>query len=336
MEHVTLPNSDLKVSNVCIGTWQFNASEMTRDKTWQGQSIEESKAIVDKAIELGVNFFDTAEGYRNSEETLGKILEGRRKDVVIASKFGTRVKDFSGTDVEVSLLQSLEKLKTDYIDLYQIHWPSMLEQNKTKEIIDELKRLQAKGLIKSYGVCNYGKENMEELVDAGAKFSTNQLSYSLLWRPIEDEILPMCEKLDVGVLAYSPLQQGLLSGNYLKLEDVPEGRRRTRLFNSTSTELSKHRSDGAEPQMFEAIAKLKAMCEKKNLNMPAASLSWVLQRSPVKCVIVGASSPEQVVKNVQLAKLDQAIVQEMNDITDTLKCGFGNNADLWAPEARMK
>jgi myo-inositol catabolism protein IolS len=334
MEYITLSNSDLKVSPICVGCWQFNGDQQSADKTWDAQPEQVSKDIVDKAIQLGVNFFDTAEGYLNSEAVLGRILQGKRRDVVVATKFGVRVPKYTATDIEQSITNSLAKLQTDYIDLYQVHWPVFLSDYK--ECFDELNRQQAKGRIRHYAVCNFGPQNLKDALEVGAKPISNQLSYSLLWRPIEYEVMPLCKENNIGILAYSPLQQGLLSGKYTQLEDVPEGRRRTRLFNAESTSLSKHGEAGAEKQMFDAISAVAAVCDKSNLEMPAAALSWCLEQQPVQAVIVGARNPQQIEKNAKIVKIQQDVLKELSEATQELKEIFGNNPDMWAKDSRIE
>ncbi|XP_033120708.1 uncharacterized oxidoreductase YqkF-like [Anneissia japonica] len=334
MQRSLLGNSDLSVSPICLGCWQFNGGKA--DETWPAQPIEVSQSIVNKAIELGVNFFDTAEAYgmHRSEEVLGQCLGNRRSDVIIASKFGARIKTpYKATDIEESLRLSLEALRTDYVDLYQVHWPVMI--NDAKETVAELKRLQAKGQIKHYGVCNFGVENMKEFINAEGAGITNQLPYNLLWHPVEFEILPECVKNNMSVLAYSPLQQGLLTGKFYKPEDVPEGRRRTRHFNKDSTSMSRHGQEGAEDQTFKAIQSIREACGKEGVPMATASLSWLLKQQNVASVIVGCSKPEQLEQNCKIAQLSQELKKQLAEATDDLKSTFGNNPDMWAPSSRI-
>eukprot|EP00914_Ancora_sagittata_P022841 GHVO01045298.1.p1 GENE.GHVO01045298.1~~GHVO01045298.1.p1 ORF type:complete len:336 (+),score=29.19 GHVO01045298.1:81-1088(+) len=334
MELVTLPNSDLKVSRLCLGCWQFNDNQQSADKTWQAQTFQESRAIVDKALECGINFLDTAEGYLNSEKTVGRILEGRRKNVVLATKVGVRVNQYKPEDIETSLMKSLENLKTDYIDLYQIHWPSYMTENFIANL-NELKRQKSLGRIRHFAVCNFGPQNISDSVNADFIPVTNQLPYNLLWRSIEYDIIPKCAENNIGVMAYSPLQQGMLTGKYLKLEDVPEGRRRTRLFNCKSTSLSKHGCDGAEDLMFKSLRSLKSVSDEMGMSMSNMSLAWLLQQPQVKCCIVGASSPAQIENNCKALSISQDIADRLSCVTDELKSHFGQNADPWAPVSRM-
>ncbi|XP_071952239.1 uncharacterized oxidoreductase YqkF-like [Antedon mediterranea] len=334
MQRSLLGSSDLNVSQICLGCWQFNGGKS--DETWPAQSIKVSQSIVDKAIEMGVNFFDTAEAYgmHKSEEVLGQCLGSRRRDVIIASKFGARVKTpYRATDIEESLRLSLEALKTDYIDLYQVHWSVMM--NDAKETVAELKRLQAKGQIKHYGVCNFGVQDMKDFKDAGGTAVTNQLAYNLLFRPIECDIIPACVDNNTSVLAYSPLQQGLLTGKFSKPEDVPEGRRRTRHFSKDSTTLSKHGQDGAEELTFKSIESIRKACEEESVLMATASLSWLLKQQNVASVIVGCSSADQLEQNCKLVQVSQEFNKKLIEATDELKNVFGNNPDMWAPTSRI-
>ncbi|ELU18050.1 hypothetical protein CAPTEDRAFT_222791 [Capitella teleta] len=334
MERVTLPNSDLQVSQLCLGCWQFNDNQQSADKTWAAQTFDESKAIVDKALSCGINFLDTAEGYLNSEQTVGRILEGRRRDVVLATKVGVRVNQYKPEDIESSVMKSLQNLKTDYIDLYQIHWPSYMTENFVANL-NELKRQKSLGRIRHCGVCNFGPQNISDSIDADFIPVTNQLPYNLLWRSIEYDIIPKCAENNIGIMAYSPLQQGMLTGKYLQLADVPEGRRRTRLFNCNSTSLSKHGCDGAEEMMFKNLRSLKLVCDELGMSMSSVALSWLLQQNQVKCCIVGASSPAQIESNCRALTISQDAAVRLSSITDELKSHFGRNADPWAPVSRM-
>lgn len=331
MEKRTLPGTDLHVSPLCLGTWQFNDNKTTIN--WEGQDRQTSKAIVDKCFEVGINFFDTAEGYSGSEEVLGYCLQGRRRDAVVATKYGFRnginTPPYSAAEIDEAVTRALTKLQTDYIDILQIHFPSFVKD--IQETVTELNSQIAKGRIRYYGFSNWGPKNLQTYLDAGAKPVVNQIGYNLLWRSIEHELKPLCAANNISILAYSPLQQGLLSGKFEKLEDIPEGRRRGKLFSNVgdANKLARHGQEGAESELFEAVRKLKAICEREKLDMAAASLAWVFQQEAVPVAIVGASTPEQVVKNSKVVELSPEILKEMSDATEPVKAKIGKQLDQW-------
>lgn len=310
--------------------------------TWPPQDEKVSISIVDRCLAEGVNFFDTAEAYSNhkSEVVLGKALEGRRRDVVVASKFGGLKEKQEGQlfgtykaeDIEKSLEASLRALQTDYIDLYQVHQSVIMDN--VEETVKELKRQQALGKIRYYGVSNFGPLSMTEFSGAGGVMTTNQLPYNLLWRAIEYNIVDVCDKNNCDILAYSPLQQGLLTGKFLTADSVPEGRRRTKHFNVSSTPLSRHGQSGAEELTFEAINKIKGICEGNS--MAATSLSWLVAQPRVASVIVGASNPDQITENCKLMNLTEDTLAQLNAATQSLKEKFGEDPDMWAKETRIR
>ncbi|GFR91188.1 aldo/keto reductase [Elysia marginata] len=336
MERITLKGTDLKVSPVCLGTWQFN--DGGQDITWSPQAAEDSKAIVDKSIELGINFFDTAEAYKNSEKVLGKALEGRRQDVVVASKFGFRegphTPPYSAQQIDEAITRSLTNLQTDYLDILQIHFPSFVKD--TNETIAELERQKSLGRIRYYGLSNYGPKNMKEFMEAGGKPVVNQIGYNLLWRSSEHAMIPDCRKYGINLLAYSPLQQGLLTGKFSQLSDVPEGRRRGKLFSKDSTPLARHGQDGCEQEVDEALKKLSEICKSANIAMSTAALSWILQQEGIEVVIVGASSPQQIVENCKIVKLQNDVLRQMTEATEAVKQKVGLSLDQWAPVDRCE
>ncbi|BFZ20837.1 hypothetical protein BsWGS_23875 [Bradybaena similaris] len=323
MQYVTLKGTDLKVSQLCLGTWQFNDSQ--ENMTWPTQTAEESKAIVDKCLELGINFFDTAEGYAGSESVLGRALLGRRQDAVIATKFGFRegpsTPAYSPQEIDEAVTRSLQKLQTTYIDILQVHFPSFLRD--VTEAITELERLRAVGKIRYYGLSNFGPKNIKTFLDAGGKPVVNQIGYNLLWRSPEHGIIPECIKHDISLLAYSPLQQGLLTGKFKKLSDVPEGRRRGKLFSKDSTPLARHGQEGAEEEvdepaialLWQALKGISQICEEAGVEMSKAALAWILQQDGVDVVISGASSPQQVVDNSTIITLQSDVVRKLSEVT---------------------
>lgn len=306
--------------------------------SWEAQTYETSKACVDKCLELGINFFDTAEGYAGSEEVLGKCLQGRRQDAVIASKFGFRdgpsTPAYTAQQIDESITKGLRKMQTNYIDLLQAHFPSFIEN--TEEAITELKRQVSLGRIKSFGVCNFGPKNLKSLIDSGYIPVSNQICYNLLWRSAEDGILPICREKDIAVLAYSPLQQGLLSGNYMTVDDVPMGRRRGKLFSPDSCSSGRHGTPGCEKELFESLRSMKDICGKAGVPMAKAAISWIMQKESKSVVIVGCRTPEQVVDNFNVVKISDDLVKQLTDATEAVKAKVGSALDQWATPDRCE
>ncbi|XP_076094143.1 1-deoxyxylulose-5-phosphate synthase YajO-like isoform X1 [Mytilus galloprovincialis] len=333
---ITIPGTDLNVSRICLGTWQFNDNKETN--AWEAQSEEVSRAIVTKCLEVGINFFDTAEGYAGSEQVLGRALQGRRQEAIIATKFGFRegpnTPPYTAVQIDEAITKALTKLQTSYVDLLQIHFPSFVAD--VSDCVKELNRQIALGRIRYYGLSNYGPKNLKNFLDLGGKPVSNQMGYNLLWRSAEHEVIPLCKENNISILAYSPLQQGLLTGKFTKLDDVPMGRRLTKLFHTSGNPKTRHGQDGAEDEMFTAIAKMKNICQRANVDMGKASLAWLLQQDNVPVAITGASSPDQIVKNIDVPTLPQSVVQELTDATEPVKAKIGKVLDQWAHPDRCE
>ena len=200
MHYNKLGQTDIDVSVLALGCWPFAGGT-----TWGDQSDEDSIATVHAALDVGITFFDTAPGYGegHSETVLSRGLEGTRQDAVIATKVSPQ--NLGAADLAKSCEQSLRDLDTDYIDLLQVHWPN--HEVPLAETVSALERLKAEGKVRATGVCNFGVLDLGDLLELD-HIETDQLPYSLLWRPIEYEVLPKCVENEVGVICYSPLSQG--------------------------------------------------------------------------------------------------------------------------------
>ena len=179
MQYRKLGKTDISVSAIAMGCWA-----LAGDATWGPQDMAESVATVHAALDAGVNLFDTAEGYGggDSESALGQALLGRRHEAVIATKVSRA--NLSADEVRRACENSLQRLRTDYVDLYQIHWPSRTVP--LPETMEALERLREQGKVRAIGVCNFGLQDLSDLLAIGWP-ETNQLPYSLLWRAIEYE-----------------------------------------------------------------------------------------------------------------------------------------------------
>ncbi|NOZ26428.1 MAG: aldo/keto reductase, partial [Chloroflexi bacterium] len=226
------------------------------------------------------------------------------------------------------------RLNTDYIDLYQIHWPS--REVPIEETMEALERLREQGKIRAIGVSNFGPQDMADLLAVG-RCETNQLPYSLLWRAIEYEIVPQCLEHEIGLLCYSPLVHGLLTGKFSSPDEVPEGRARTRHF-SRDRPLTRHGEEGCEEETFAAIERIRRICEGIGQPMAKVALAWLLYQPGVVSVLAGARHPGQVVENASAAdlKLSPDVVRALTEATETLKAALGPNPDMWLSESRMR
>src|SRR5687767_12293394 len=223
METVDLGSSGLAVSRVGLGCNNFGGRI----------GFEETQAVVEAALDAGVTFFDTAEVYGNgggSERMLGEILEGRREQVVVATKFAWSGEggDASADGVSRAIVGSLERLRTDYVDVYYLHRPD--PETPIAETLSALDSLVGDGTVKAIGCSNFSAEQLREADRTAhelgtARFTVLQNQYSLLERGDDEEVLPLCRELGVAYVPYFPLASGLLTGKYRRGEAAPEGTR---------------------------------------------------------------------------------------------------------------
>ncbi|MCD6289730.1 MAG: aldo/keto reductase [Anaerolineae bacterium] len=329
MEYRKLGRTDIDVSVIAMGCWAIAGGS-----TWGPQDKEDAIATIHAALDVGVNFFDTAEGYGDgySEKLLGEALAGRRHEAVIATKVSSG--HLSRDQVQAACERSLRRLGTDYIDLYQIHWPS--RTIPLDETMEALEQLQEQGKIRAIGVSNFGVQDLSECLSVG-RCETDQLPYSLLWRAIEYEIKPKCEENGIGILCYSPLVQGLLTGKFASADDVPEGRARTRHF-SKNRPLTRHGEEGCEEETFAAIERIRQISEEIGQPMARVALAWLLHQSGVVSVLAGARHPEQIRENARAAdlKLSSDVLTALTEATEELKQKLGPNPDMWQSESRFR
>src|SRR4051812_15051792 len=283
-----LGTSGLKVSAVGLGCNNF------------GMRIDQkaTQAVVDAAIEAGVSLFDTADIYggTKSEEFLGKALGKRRQDIVLATKFGMRIGDdprrMGGSRrwIMRAVEDSLTRLRTDYIDLYQFHQPDA--DTPIDETLRALDDLVSQGKVRYLGNSNFTGWQIADAdwtAAGGARFVSAQNLYSLLERKVEHEVLPACEHFGLGFLPFFPLASGLLSGKYKRGQKPPEG-----------TRLAAWGSRGAaalNDRNFDKVEKLTAWAEERDHTILELAFAWLLGHEVVSSVIAGATSPEQVRTN---------------------------------------
>src|SRR2546422_4857455 len=248
---------------------------------------EQSLAVIEAALDAGITLFDTADIYGpgTSEEFIGRALEGRRDGVLIATKFGKSMDERheerrgSRDYIRWAVEGSLRRLRTDVIDVYQMHEPD--EGTPIEETLAALEELVEEGTVRYLGSSNFSAEQIEE---AGTRFVSAQNHYSLVEREVEDEILPVCERLGIGMLPFFPLASGLLTGKYTRGVEATEGRLAGR-------EIPEERWD-----RLEAVQRFAAQRE---LPLLAVAIGGLAAMPAVASVIAGATKPEQVDANVK-------------------------------------
>jgi aryl-alcohol dehydrogenase-like predicted oxidoreductase len=264
--------------------------------------LEGTRAVVDAALEQGVTFFDTSNNYGDphgqSEEFLGQVLEGRRDEVVLATKFGMDMGDGLGPrgsrDYILQAIEaSLRRLRTDVIDYYWYHQPDGV--TPIAETLETLDGLVRAGTVGAIGASNFSAEQIEE-ADAVARdrgftpFTAIQNNYSLLNREAERAVLPTCERLGLGFVPFFPLASGLLTGKYHRGEPAPAG-----------TRLAARPEVGTDEQ-FDLIEALEDYAAARELTLTDVAIGALLARRPVSSVIAGATKPEQVRSNAAAAR----------------------------------
>ena len=336
MKYTTLPNTDIKVSKICLGTMTFGEQNTEAD----------GHAQMDYALENGVNFFDTAEMYSvpGRQETYGsteKILgtwfkkSGKREEVVLASKiagpnpnFGyMREKlDFSPASIKFALDQSLQRLQTDYIDVYQLHWPERKTnyfgqrgfkvqedgwEDNIHNVLETLDGFIKEGKIKHIGLSNENPWGIMRFLEESKysnlpRIKTIQNPYSLLNRLFENGSAEICLRENVGLLAYSPMAFGVLSGKFLTGEAHPNAR--IKLF----PQYSRYNS----AQCIEATRLYQEIAKKNGLTLTQLSLAFIEQQPFVTSTIIGATSLEQLKENIDTIQvsLSDEILKAIDEV----------------------
>jgi aryl-alcohol dehydrogenase-like predicted oxidoreductase len=289
MKYRKLGNSDLEVSEISLGSWLTYGVGVEADK---------ARACLEEAFGQGINFIDTANIYgRGAAETfLGEALKGRARDsYILATKlyFPMTATDrgLSREQVEKQLDASLQRLKTDYVDLYQCHrydWDTPLE-----ETMEALTRAVESGKTRYIGFSEWPADRIRAAIEMPgvAKFVSSQPQYSMLWREPEDEVIPLCAENGISQIVWSPLGQGVLSGKYDPDRPPPKDSR------AASEEMGGFMDRLMHPDVLRAVQRLKPIAEEAGLTLPQFALAWVLREPNVASAIIGASRPEQVREN---------------------------------------
>jgi aryl-alcohol dehydrogenase-like predicted oxidoreductase len=299
MEYRHLGSSGLKISEITYGNWLTHGSQIEN---------EQAKACVRAALDAGISTFDTADAYANTqaETVLGEALSGERRDSLeVFTKVYWPVGPGGKNDVGLSrkhILRSidgsLERLRTDYVDLYQAHrydYATPLEE--TMQAFADVVRA---GKALYVGVSEWTADQIRAghalAVDLGVQLVSNQPQYSMLWRVIESDVVPACEELGVCQVVFSPIAQGVLTGKYRPGAQPPEGSR-ARDEKGGADMVKRYLRD----DVLEAVQRLKPVADDAGLSLAQLAVAWVLQNQNVASAIIGASRPEQVTENVKAA-----------------------------------
>ena len=313
MEYRRLGNSGLKVSQLGLGSW-LTYGGMVEDQT--------AEACIDKAYELGINFFDTANIYRRggAEVVVGRALSKYpRESFVLATKAfwpmaeGPNDRGLSRKHIFEQVHASLKRLNVDYIDLWQCHrYDTETPLEETLRAIDDL---ITQGKILYAGVSEWSAVQISDALHIADvknldRIISNQPQYSMLERYIEKDILPLCEREGVGQVVWSPLAQGVLTGKYKKGQPIPQN---SRANDPTAINMMKN---FLSDESLDKVDQLEKVAQEKGCSLPAMALAWVLRQPNVASAILGASKPQQIEENVKA--LDVTFTQDELDNIDAI------------------
>lgn len=323
MPYIKLGNSDLKVSEICFGAWAIGG--------WLWGGTDEAAALraLDAAIDIGVTSIDTAAvyGFGLSEELVGKAIQGKRDKVQIMTKYGLRWDDTrgefffatkfnDGTPATIhsyaskeSIIEecenSLRRLNTDYIDLYQQHWPD--KTTPMQESMEALELLIKQGKVRAVGGSNYNTEQMAR-AHAVVPQASNQVAYSMVKREIEDEIVPYCISNNIGIVVYSPMQRGILSGKIKPGHQFNPG--------DSRPDTPYYKPENVK-RINDFLDNIKPVADGKGVNLAQLVLRWTLQMPGISTVLAGIRNEEQLQENAVAMEFELSL-EEMDIINKQL------------------
>ena len=311
MEFRRLGNSGLTVSAIAYGNWLTHGSQVEEDA---------ARGCVQAALDEGITTFDTADVYAQgrAEEVLGRALAGvRREGIELCSKAfwpvgpGQNDRGLGRKHLTEACHASLRRLGTDYLDLYQAHrFDPTVPLAETMQAFADLVRA---GKVLYVGVSEWRAEQIEAAhdlaADLGIDLISSQPQYSMLWRVIEAEVLPTCERLGIGQLVWSPIAQGVLTGKYAPDQPPPAGSR------ATDETGGRFLVELLTPQVLSTVQRLRPVAEQVGLSMAQLAVAWVLQHGNVSAAIIGATRPDQVRENVKAAgvRLDPQVLKQIDE-----------------------
>jgi aryl-alcohol dehydrogenase (NADP+) len=328
MHHVKFGSTGLKVSRLCLGTMTF------------GYQCDEdlSRSIMDASFEAGIDFIDTADVYPlgappdlfgRTEEIVGRWLQGRRDEFIVASKcfFPTGPKPWNSGNSRHNIMRavedSLRRLGTDYIDLYQVHsWDTETPIDETMSALDDLVR---SGKVRYLGCSNFLAYQLARSIGRAevlmtSRFDSVQPRYNMLFRENERELFPLCEEENVAVIPYNPLAGGFLSGKHTRGEPTAGGR------FTLGYAAGRYQERYWHDRMFDTVDTLRTMAADAGVSLPTLALQWVLANPVITAPIIGASRPEQLADVVSAvgSPIDPELKQRIDTLTYEYR--FGDNA----------
>ncbi len=317
MKHRNLGATNIKISPIIMGTWQAGKD------MWVGIDDTESTKAIKAAYDAGITTFDTAEVYGNghSEKIVGNALHDVRDRVIIATKVFSNHLEYK--QVINACHGSLKNLNTDYIDLYQIHWPPGsfgAKKVPLEETMRAMTDLKEQGKIRAIGVSNFSRSQLEEAAKY-ERIDSLQPPYSLFWRKVETDALPYCRESNITLLAYSPMAQGLLTGKFGPDHKFAKGdhRFRNKLFQPENYK-----------RVQKALEKLRPIAETNEITLGQLALAWIISQ-PGICAIAGARNSEQAVQNAEAGNvfLSYDDLSAINEIGKMVADHLDDNPVMW-------
>jgi myo-inositol catabolism protein IolS len=329
----------LELSVLGTGCWAFGGGDY-----WGAQKQADVNRVVHASVDLGINYFDTAEAYNEgrSESSMGLAIKGIPRDKLV---IGTKVSPSNcyKNRLIAHCESSLNRIRTDYIDLYMVHWPIHPHSIKhftsdpeiiaspptIEEAIEALRILRKQGKIREIGISNFSRHRLYEL--PLKEIAVNELPYNLLCRAIEYDTLPFCMGNGIGIIGYMALLQGILADIYPSLDDVPVWQRRTRHFNAENSKECRHGEKGFESETNDTLRQIRSLCQETGLTMPEIAIKWILKNPAIACTLVGSRNIRELEDNVKAAEspLHEDLKDSLDRITLPLMEKLGNHFDYY-------
>jgi aryl-alcohol dehydrogenase-like predicted oxidoreductase len=303
MQYRQIGNSDLRVSEIALGSWLTYGGQINDDV---------SRDCLAAAFDCGINFIDTANAYAKggAESFLGEELAGRPRDsYVLATKLffpmSETDKGLSVSQIHKQLEDSLRRLRTDYIDLYQCHRYD--PDTPLEETMQALTEVVESGKVRYVGFSEWTVEQIQAAMDIPGvvSFASSQPQYSMIWRDPEAEVIPLCEANNISQIVWSPLSQGVLTGKYGRNVKTPEESR------ANNPNMNEFMDRLMKPELLDSIDKLGPIAADLDISMTQLALAWVLREPNLAAAIIGATRPQQVLENASASgiRLDESVLE---------------------------